>query len=286
MPKTVRVLLTENVENVGIVGDVVNVRAGFARNYLLPHNLATTPTEEAIAAVAQRRAEAQRQLAELRRQREELIARLAGAQITIVRSCNELGHLYGSVTQPEIAAALAEAGYPGVRPRDVRLNQHIKRVDTFDILIKFDTDLETTIRLTVAPDRPLELPGPAQSPAAASDEQAPAGTDEVKGGHPSPTPPDAAHTPDDSARRSRKAVHDAPADKTAENNAPDQAGQPKSEATRERAKKGRPRSEQSDRDRSKPAGEAPAADRKSSGWGVAVSKPDFDLPSPRRGKKR
>lgn len=156
MPKNVKLLLTENVEALGIVGDVVNVRTGFARNYLLPRKMATTPSEEALKAVEAKRAEAQRQLAELRKQRESLISKLAGVHLNLVRPCNDLGHLYGSVTQQEISAALGEAGYPGVKPRDVRLHQTIKRVDSYDVHIKFEAELEATIKVTVAADRKLD----------------------------------------------------------------------------------------------------------------------------------
>lgn len=157
MAKNVKLLLTESVDSLGIVGDVVNVRVGYARNFLLPRNMATTPSDEAIKAVAAKRAEAERQLALLRKEREALIQKLSGIEISIQRSCNDLGHLYASVTQQEIATALAAAGYNGVKPRDVRLNQNIKRVDSYDVHIKFEADLEATIKLWVLADRKLDL---------------------------------------------------------------------------------------------------------------------------------
>jgi large subunit ribosomal protein L9 len=156
MAKNVELLLTESVEALGIVGDVVKVRTGYARNYLLPRGYATTPSEEKIKELAAKRAEAERQLAELRRVREDLVQRLNGYELNVVRSCNDQGILYGAVTQQEIAAALTEAGF-GVRPRDVRLGQTIKRVDTYDVHIKFEADLEAVIKLWVMPDRKLEL---------------------------------------------------------------------------------------------------------------------------------
>lgn len=157
MAKNVKLLLTESVEALGIVGDVVNVRIGYARNFLLPRNMATTPSDEAIKAVAAKRAEAERALAQLRKDREALIQKMNGIEISIQRSCNDMGHLYASVTQQEIAGALAAAGYPGVKPRDVRLNQNIKRIDAYDIHIKFEADLEATVKLWVLADRKLDL---------------------------------------------------------------------------------------------------------------------------------
>lgn len=156
MSKSLKLLLTENVEALGIVGDVVNVRTGYARNFLLPRNLATQPSEEKIKALASKRAEAERMLAELRRQRQELSGKLQGVEVTLIRSCNDQGVLYGSITQGDIATALNGMGY-GVKPRDVRISQVMKRVDKYEVHVKLDSDLDATVKLTVQADRKLEL---------------------------------------------------------------------------------------------------------------------------------
>lgn len=156
MAKSVKLLLTENVDNLGIVGDVVNVRLGYARNYLLPRGLATTPSDELLAALAEKRKQAEQQLAELRKQRESIIQKLDGLEITLTRACNDQGHLYGSVTQNDLAQALTELGFP-VRPREVRLAQTIKRVDTYDVQVRFDSDLEATVKVWVIADRELHV---------------------------------------------------------------------------------------------------------------------------------
>lgn len=153
--KNIKLLLTENVDNLGIVGDVVNVRVGYARNFLLPRELATTPSEERLAELAEKRAEAKREQAQLMEKRREMIGKMEGLELTLTRSCNDLGHLYGSVTQQDVAEALAEKGFE-VKPREVRLPFTIKRVDDFDVLVKFSSDLEANIKLHVQPDRTLE----------------------------------------------------------------------------------------------------------------------------------
>ena len=152
MARNVQLLLTENVDNLGIVGDVVNVRVGYARNYLLPRNMATTPSDEMIASLTQKRKEAEKHLAELRVQREGVIKKVNGIELTMTRSANEQGILYGAVTQQEISAALVALGY-SVKPREVRIPQTIKRVDAHDIMVKFDSDLEATIKLHVVADK-------------------------------------------------------------------------------------------------------------------------------------
>jgi len=156
MAKSVKLLLTENVDNLGIVGDVVNVRLGYARNFLLPRQLATVPNEGMIAELAEKRKAAEAALAKLRAQRQAAIKKIEGLEITMARSCNDQGHLYGSVTQQDIASALTELGFD-VKPREVRLAQTIKRIDSYEVLVKFDADLEASVKLWVVADRKLDL---------------------------------------------------------------------------------------------------------------------------------
>lgn len=155
MHKNVKLLLTESVDNLGIVGDVVNVRVGYARNFLLPRGYATKPSQELVAQLAEKRKLAEKDLAELRKQRQGIIGKLDGLEITMTRACNDQGQLYGSVTQQDISAALKDLGY-SVKPREVRLAHTIKRVDSFDVSVKFDTDLEAHIKLWVVADRQLD----------------------------------------------------------------------------------------------------------------------------------
>lgn len=155
MAKGLKLLLIENVDSLGIVGDVVNVRLGYARNFLLPRNLATTPSDELIKSLAGKRADAEKQLAELRKHREQLIGKLQTVEVTLTRSCNDLGILYGAITQQDMAKALGEQGY-NVKPREVRLNETIKRVGNYDVHVKLDSDLDATVKLHVKPDRELE----------------------------------------------------------------------------------------------------------------------------------
>ncbi len=156
MALNIELLLIENVEALGIVGDVVKVRTGYARNFLLPRNLATQPSPEKIKALSGKRAEAETMLAEQRRQRKDLAGKLQGVEVTLVRSCNDQGILYGSITQQDIATALAVMGH-GVKPRDIRISQVMKRVDSFDVHVKLDSDLDSIIKVIVQPDRKLEL---------------------------------------------------------------------------------------------------------------------------------
>lgn len=157
--KIAELLLLENVESLGIVGDVVKVKAGYARNYLIPHGYATIPTDHAKKALAEKRAKVQAQLVQLRKDMEAMIEKLDGFEITLQQSCNDHGFLYGSVTQKDIANALNEAGFPQVHDRHVRLGTSIKRIDSYMIPIQLDQDLKTEVKLWVVADRELVFEG-------------------------------------------------------------------------------------------------------------------------------
>jgi large subunit ribosomal protein L9 len=154
--KNVELLLVETVDTLGIVGDVVSVRTGYARNYLLPRGLATTPSQELITQLAGKRAEAEAERAAKRAEREGMVSRLNEYRLSIVKACNDQGLLYGSVTQQDIADLLNAQGFT-VAPRDVRIGQTIKRVGEFEITVKPERDLEATVVLVVESDTPLEV---------------------------------------------------------------------------------------------------------------------------------
>lgn len=153
--KTVRLLLTENVDNLGIVGDVVDVKPGYARNFLRPMGLASDPTEGNIKRLASRRAEVEKEMRELRARLEVMFEKLEGYELTIERSCNEQGVLYGGVSQHDIAEAMRAEGYD-IEDRAVRIGERIERVDSYTIPLALDHDLKTEIKLWVVSDKPME----------------------------------------------------------------------------------------------------------------------------------
>jgi large subunit ribosomal protein L9 len=155
MARNVELLLLETIEHLGIVGDIVRVKPGFARNYLLPHGLAEFPTPAKIESLKEERARAQAELAQLRSDREALLAQMQEVRITLVRSCNDKGGLYGSVTQRDIADALQEHGYD-VGTRSIRMSGAIRRVGEHNVPIQFEKDLRTDVTVVIEPDQPLE----------------------------------------------------------------------------------------------------------------------------------
>ena len=193
--RRVELLLSRTVEHLGLVGDVVKVRSGYARNYLLPMGVAEPPSAERIEALKEARAVAQAELAALRAARAEIVEKLTDCEVKLVRSCNDQGVLYGSVTQRDISDGLVEMGY-SVDMRAVRLSQPIRRVGSQQVLIQFDRELKQQITVKVLPDRELEEfmqateevveeapteEAPAEESAPAKD-SAPAATEESTGG--------------------------------------------------------------------------------------------------------
>ena len=169
MAKNIELLLLKTVENLGIVGDVVKVKSGYARNYLLPHRVAEPPTPTKVEALKEQRAKAQAELATVRSEREKIIEELVGASITMERSCNDQGQLYGSVTQRDISDAMIAAGY-GVDVRAVRLSHPIRHIGEYHIPIQFDKDLRSDVTVSIKADRVLEGFNEAGEPIETEDE--------------------------------------------------------------------------------------------------------------------
>jgi large subunit ribosomal protein L9 len=145
-----KVLLCEDVETLGWYGDVVEVKEGYARNYLLPQRIAVEPTEKKIKEMAEERAQraAKRQLvfAQLKKAAEAV----NGAEAVIAAKVNELGHLFGSITESQIAENLRAQGFE-IADKFVRLDGHIKEVGQFDVRIKFAADITAVVKVTVVP---------------------------------------------------------------------------------------------------------------------------------------
>lgn len=142
------VLLCEDVDNLGQRGQVVRVRAGYGRNYLLPQKLAIK-----ASAGNKKMLDEQRRLLAKREQREHLSAqseseKLQGIELRFERRVGEHGILFGSVTALDIAEALKERGLP-VERRRIALREHIKEVGDYDITIKLHRDVTPSIKVLV-----------------------------------------------------------------------------------------------------------------------------------------
>ena len=147
----VKLLLQESIKNVGRVGDVVEVSPGYARNFLLPKGLAVEPTKNNLKKVEARRQEIERQEREKREQQARLLKQLEGKDVTLERRANEQGHLYGAVSATDIARQLQADGF-NVEAEDVLLPGKLDAINTYTVKIRFAEDLETDLKVYVAPD--------------------------------------------------------------------------------------------------------------------------------------
>jgi large subunit ribosomal protein L9 len=148
---TMKLLLKESIKNVGRVGDVVEVSPGYARNYLLPNDLAVQPTPGNIKKVEERRKEIEKMERERRDQQAALLKTLEGVEVTLERRANENGHLFGSVSATDISKALQAQGY-NVEPDDINLPGKLDKIEKYTVRVQFAEDLSTEIKVWVAPD--------------------------------------------------------------------------------------------------------------------------------------
>ncbi len=143
-----KLLLKKDIQTLGIVGDIINVSPGYARNYLLPNDLAMEPTESNMRAIAKERAAAEERrrkaLDELRAKAEKL----ARVEVTIAAAANPDGHLYGSVTAREIAAALREQGHD-VDAAHVKLSEPIKQLDNVSVPVVLAESIKAEVKVWV-----------------------------------------------------------------------------------------------------------------------------------------
>ena len=148
--RQVELLLAEDVESLGKRGEVVRVRPGYARNYLLPNGLATVATEENKRAVQRH----QERLEELQRQKlKDLQARadaIGKYSVTLEANANEEGHLYGSIMAPDISKALKAAGF-AIEADDVKLEGPLKELGMYTVKIQFHSDIKTEVKVWVVP---------------------------------------------------------------------------------------------------------------------------------------
>jgi len=148
MATATHVLLQADVDNLGTGGEVVKVRPGFARNYLLPRGLAVQATASNLARVEElKKAAAARKLQEAA-VAQELAKKLEGSSVKISRQTGDEGKMYGSVTSKDIVEAFEKSGIKLER-RQIQLAEPIKTIGTFDIPVKLHSAVTVTLKVEV-----------------------------------------------------------------------------------------------------------------------------------------
>jgi large subunit ribosomal protein L9 len=143
----VKLVLREDVNHLGAVGDLVRVRAGYARNFLLPRGLAVLASKGSIRQIEEHKKQAVARAAKLKSSNQALATQLSSVSVEITRQAGEGDKLYGSVTSKDIAEAIAAKGY-SVDKRQIT-SDAIKELGEHNVVIKLGTGVEATVKVTI-----------------------------------------------------------------------------------------------------------------------------------------
>lgn len=144
-----QVILLERIEKLGQMGDVVNVKPGYARNYLLPEKKALRATDENRRYFEKQRVQLEAVNLERRQEAEAVAAKMVNLSVTLIRQAGEAGQLYGSVGARDIADAMLAAGYE-VSRKQVKLAPPIKTVGIHDVRVDLHAEVAITVKANVA----------------------------------------------------------------------------------------------------------------------------------------
>ncbi|QDU79711.1 50S ribosomal protein L9 [Polystyrenella longa] len=148
--RNIELLLAEDVPNLGSQGDIVGVKPGFARNFLLPQGLATVATDHNKKMVEQHRIRLDELEADRLKSIKELANNVNKYSVTLEANANHEGHLYGSITAPEISKALKTANYE-VEPEHIKLDGPLKELGMYTVKLEFHEKIKTEVKVWVVP---------------------------------------------------------------------------------------------------------------------------------------
>ncbi|MEO2083763.1 MAG: 50S ribosomal protein L9 [Desulfurobacteriaceae bacterium] len=145
------VILIKDMENLGKVGDIVKVKDGYARNYLIPSGIALPATKSNIARVKNELASLRKKAEKQLQRYKELAEKLNTVRITIEHEAGEEGKLFGSVTTSQIEKALHKAGFEDVEKKQIILEKPIRETGTYEVKIHLFKNIEATVTVDVVP---------------------------------------------------------------------------------------------------------------------------------------
>jgi large subunit ribosomal protein L9 len=146
-----KILLREDVDDLGARGEIVRVRAGYARNYLLPRRLAVEATASNVKQIEQERAALLKKEATEKASAEAKAEQMKSLVLSFQRKAGEQGALYGSVTSMDIAEALQERGYEVDRHR-IHLREPLKRLGDFTVPLRLHREVAIDLNIKVSPE--------------------------------------------------------------------------------------------------------------------------------------
>jgi len=145
-----QVILLEKIEKLGEMGDTVNVKPGFARNYLLPQNKALRANDANVAYFESQKANLEKANAEKMKAAEKHADSLKNVTVTLIRQAGESGQLYGSVTARDVADAINETIENKIERNMVELNQAIKEIGLFDVVVSLHPEVKRDVKINIA----------------------------------------------------------------------------------------------------------------------------------------
>jgi len=143
------IILLERVEKLGQIGDLVSVKSGFARNYLLPQGKAVFASKENIKLFEERKSQLEGENIARKNEAQKLADKIKFNEVVIIRAASESGQLYGSVSAKDIAQAISDAGLT-INKSQVILNKSLKSLSYEDVFIKLHPEVELSVKLNIA----------------------------------------------------------------------------------------------------------------------------------------
>jgi large subunit ribosomal protein L9 len=163
-----QVLLREDIDDLGARGEIVKVKSGYARNYLLPRKLAVEATASNVKQIEQERAALLKKETKERGSAEAQREQMGRLSLNFARRVGEHGLLYGSVTSMDIAEALKERGYE-IDRRRINLRDAIKEVGEYSVSVRLHREVNVDIPVVVVDERAPQSAGAAAAPASQAD---------------------------------------------------------------------------------------------------------------------
>ena len=144
-----QVILQENIDNLGKVGDIVKVKPGYARNYLLPRGLAAEASTRNVSQLEHQKRAAQKRRDKIRIDAEKVAKAIESAKVTLARQVGEEDKLFGSVTTADIEEALRSAGIAGISRKQIHLPEPIKALGLHEVPVKVHPEVTAKVRVNV-----------------------------------------------------------------------------------------------------------------------------------------
>jgi len=144
-----KLILLQKVTNLGVLGDQVNVKPGYGRNYLVPQGKAVPATAANVAEFEAKRAEYEAKAKAIHDDASGRAAKFEGASVTVAANASTEGKLFGSVGAREIADAFTAAGLPLEKSEVILTDGAFRNIGEYDVLVKLHADVETTVKVTV-----------------------------------------------------------------------------------------------------------------------------------------